>query len=120
MPARKVQAKGGRGGTKTTPAEGGSLWDDVKEAWANDKAKSTNAQLARIDASAKGGDMWDDIKAMSAYVQAEPVKEDTTAKAIGAGLKKTTSAKGRKGKKALVLCILTHNKSRKEDEGGRQ
>jgi hypothetical protein len=102
MPARKVQAEGGRGGTKTTPAKGGSLWDDVKDAWANDRAKSTNAQLARIDAASKGGGFWDDVRAIYAPAKAEPVKaEPVKAEATGAGLKKT-SAKGRKGKKELV------------------
>jgi len=131
MPARKVKAKGGRGGTKTTPAEGGSLWDDVKEAWSNDKAKSTNAQLARIDAaakggdfmdffpvlkamgaglkkktSAKGGDFWDDVKAIYVPVKAEPVKaEPVKAELIGAGLKKTT-AKGRKKKELIAHEVL--------------
>jgi hypothetical protein len=90
MPARKVQAKGG------------SLWDDVKDAWANDRAKSTNAQLARIDAAVKGGGFWDDVRAIYAPAKAEPVKaEPVKAEATGAGLKKT-SAKGRKGKKELV------------------
>ena len=44
---------------------------------------------------AKGGDMWEDLA--KAVGKTEPVK----AVAIGAGLKKTT-AKGRKGKQALV------------------
>ena len=45
---------------------------------------------------AKGGDMWEDLA--KAVGKTEPVKADT---AKGAGLKKTT-AKGRKGKQALV------------------
>ena len=64
-------------------AKGAGLWDDVKEAFANDKAKSTNAQLA------KGGDFMDFFPVL---------------KAMGAGLKKTT--RGRKKKDLIAHEVL--------------
>ena len=47
---------------------------------------------------AKGAGFWDDVKAIYAPAKAEPViAEPVKAVAIGAGLKKTTSAKGGRG-----------------------